>query len=62
MRERAVAVPWGTLLRRLGALPIRFGMPRARVVELLGQPEASHPAWDGNGTTDYWNESRIMPR
>jgi hypothetical protein len=34
-------------------------MPRARVVELLGQPEASHPAWDGNGTTDYWNESRI---
>jgi hypothetical protein len=43
----------------VGALPIRFGMNRARVHELLGIPEASHPIWNRSGTTDYWNESRV---
>jgi hypothetical protein len=43
----------------VGALPVRFGMHRSEVHRLLGPPEASHPIWDGSGTTDYWNESRI---
>lgn len=43
----------------VGALPIRFGMNRAKVHELLGTPEASHAIWDRSGTTDYWNESRV---
>jgi len=43
----------------VGALPVRFGMPRAEVHRLLGPPEASHPIWDGSGTTDNWNESRV---
>ena len=43
----------------VGALPVRFGMPRVEVHKLLGPPEASHPIWDGSGATDYWNESRV---
>jgi hypothetical protein len=43
----------------VGALPVRFGMRRSEVHCLLGPPEASHPIWDGSGTTDYWNKSRI---
>jgi hypothetical protein len=43
----------------VGALPVRFGMHRTAVHRLLGPPEASHPIWDGSGTTDYWNQSRI---
>ena len=43
----------------VGALPVRFGMYRSEVHRLLGPPEGSHPNWDGSGTTDFWNESRV---
>jgi len=43
----------------VGAHPIRFGMSRAEVHQLLGEPESSQAVWGGSGTTDFWNESRI---
>jgi hypothetical protein len=43
----------------VGALPIRFGLQRTAVIELLGQPEASHAVWDKSGTIDYWEASSI---
>lgn len=43
----------------VGALPVRFGMSRAEVHRLLGPPDASHPIWDGEGTTDSWIDPRF---
>jgi hypothetical protein len=43
----------------VGAHPIRFGMSRMEVHQLLGQPESSQTVWDGNGTIDYWNGSLV---
>jgi hypothetical protein len=41
----------------VGALPIRFGMARPEVHNLLGPPKRSFPIWDGSGTSDhYWPE------
>jgi hypothetical protein len=41
----------------VGALPIRFGLHRADVHRLLGEPEASHPIWNSSGTSDFWLRS-----
>jgi hypothetical protein len=41
----------------VGALPIRFGMTRAEVRALLGEPMSSHPNWDGTGSCDFFEDA-----
>jgi hypothetical protein len=43
----------------VGALPVRFGMPKSQVRALLGPPEGSTTIWDNSGTVDFWFRSTV---
>ena len=40
--------------------PVRLGMPMAEVVAVLGEPEARHPLWSGDGETLFWLRSTFQ--
>ena len=44
----------------VGALPIKFGMPRAEVHKLLGPPESSFPIWDDSGVSEHYSQARYV--
>ena len=43
-----------------GAMPVAFGMPRARVHALLGSPQVKSPPTKWRGLTDSWDDGNIQ--
>jgi hypothetical protein len=43
----------------VGALPIRFGMARPEVHNLLGPPHRNVPIWNGSGTSDHYRQEHF---